>query len=163
MSNLPAVAFIKSSTAASLPSPPFLATCCCFLSLPVRLWCRAISSPDLLPGRSAGVVLCKVQSAKVCCITSATSALLHRLEHMSNQFGRGRRNWKLRVSRAKPHLSPMGRCGRSGFGCLIPCWQHSPVLKSKLGQDSHAHTCMTQKKAVTTGFCEIPWPGSEKT
>lgn len=69
----------------------FLVMCCCFQSLPVHLWCII---PYFVPGKSAGVILCKVHIAKVCCFTFAASALLNRLEHLSNQFGAGMWNWK---------------------------------------------------------------------
>lgn len=65
--------------------------CCCFPPLPVHL----VQYPYFLPGKSAVITLCKVHIAKVCCITFAASALLNRLEHLSNQFGGG--IWKRKL------------------------------------------------------------------
>lgn len=103
--------------------------CCCFPSLQLHLWC---SIPYFLPGKPAGVILCKVHIAKKCCVTFAASALLNRLEHLSNQFGRRIWNWKLWESGVITHSYLMGRCGRCCFRYLFPFYQHFPMFKAKV-------------------------------
>lgn len=92
LSNLAAAAFLKDHHYCHPTITTFLVMCCCFPSLPAHLWYSILI---FFQENQLELLCAKSTLQRVCCITFAASALLNRLEHLSNQFGGG--IWKRKL------------------------------------------------------------------